>query len=31
MIDKNDDIQQMNIELLIEGYWCEDLPPIIYI
>lgn len=29
MIDKNDDIQQRNIDLLIEGYWYEDLPPVI--
>lgn len=29
MIDKNDDIQQRNIDLLIAGYWYEDLPPVI--
>ncbi len=29
MIDKNDRIQKMNIDLLIEGYWYEDLPPIL--
>lgn len=29
MIDKNDDIQQRNIDLLITGYWYEDLPPVI--
>jgi hypothetical protein len=29
MIDNNDDIQQRNIDLLIVGYWYEDLPPII--
>ena len=28
MIDKNDDIQQRNIDLLIAGYWYEDLPPV---
>ena len=29
MIDNNDDIQQRNVDLLIVGYWYEDLPPII--
>ena len=29
MIDKNNDIQQRNIDLLIAGYWYEDLPPVI--
>ena len=29
MINKNDDIQQRNIDLLIAGYWYEDLPPVI--
>lgn len=29
MIDKNNEIQQKNIDLLIMGYWYEDLPPII--
>lgn len=29
MIDKNDDIQQRNIDLLISGYWYENLPPVI--
>ena len=29
MIDKNDEIQQKNIDLLIEGYWHEELPPVI--
>lgn len=31
MIDKNDEIQQKNIDLLIEGYWHEELPPVINI
>lgn len=29
MINRNDEIQQKNIDLLIEGYWYEDLPPVI--
>lgn len=29
MINRNDDIQQKNIDLLIAGYWYEDLPPVI--
>lgn len=29
MIDKSDDIQQRNIDLLIAGYWYEDLPLVI--
>ena len=29
MTDKNDDIQQRNIDLLIAGYWYENLPPVI--
>lgn len=29
MINRNDDIQQKNLDLLIEGYWYEDLPPVI--
>ena len=29
MIDKNNDIQQRNIDLLIAGYWYEDLPQVI--
>lgn len=29
MINRNDDIQQRNIDLLIAGYWYEDLPPVI--
>ena len=29
MITETDDIQRRNIELLIEGYWYEDLPPIL--
>lgn len=31
VIKNNNDIQQKNIELLIEGYWYEDLPPILEI
>lgn len=29
MITETDDIQRRNIELLIDGYWYEDLPPIL--
>ena len=29
MIDTNDNLQKKNIELLMDGYWYEDLPPII--
>ena len=29
MLDRSNDIQQKNIELLIKGYWYEDLPPVI--
>lgn len=28
MIDDNDEIQKKNIDLLIAGYWYEDLPPV---
>ena len=29
MFDEKNEVQQRNIELLAEGYWYEDLPPII--
>lgn len=29
MIDKDDAIQQENLELLLSGYWYEELPPIV--
>lgn len=29
MVDEHNEVQQRNIELLLEGYWYEDLPPII--
>lgn len=29
MLDRSNGIQQKNIELLIKGYWYEDLPPVI--
>lgn len=31
MIDEHNEVQQRNIKLLFEGYWYEDLPPIIEI